>query len=70
MVAVVAAALGTVTGQVPALPPISDKAFIGECVRSHNVYRRNVEPTASNMRYMVGGGLRLCERGGAVRWPG
>ena len=70
MALVAAAALGAVARQVPALPPISDKAFIRECVRSHNTYRRNVEPPASNMRYMVGSGLQLCEWGGTMRWPG
>lgn len=70
VVVVAAAALGAVAGQIRALPPISDKVFIRDCVRSHNAYRRNVEPTASNMRHMVGGGLRLCVWGGAVRWPG
>uniref|UniRef100_A0A669PNB4 SCP domain-containing protein n=1 Tax=Phasianus colchicus TaxID=9054 RepID=A0A669PNB4_PHACC len=50
---VAAAALGAVAGHVSALPPIYDKGFIRECVRTHNVYRRNVEPAASNMRYMT-----------------
>ncbi|XP_072198163.1 GLIPR1-like protein 2 [Excalfactoria chinensis] len=45
--------LGAVSGRFPALPTISDKAFIRECVRSHNVFRRNVDPPASNMRFMT-----------------
>ncbi|XP_051544140.1 GLIPR1-like protein 1 [Myxocyprinus asiaticus] len=32
---------------------IKDQAFIDECVREHNKHRRNVEPPASNMRYMT-----------------
>lgn len=33
---------------------ITDPAFIEECVTEHNMNRINVNPPASNMRYMVG----------------
>ncbi|NWX89195.1 GLIP1 protein, partial [Nothoprocta pentlandii] len=46
-------ALGTAGGKRPVFPSITDKAFIEECVRSHNDYRAKVAPPASNMRYMT-----------------
>ncbi|POI27406.1 hypothetical protein CIB84_008844, partial [Bambusicola thoracicus] len=75
VVVVTAAALSAVAGQIRALPPISDKVFIRDCVRSHNMYRRNVEPTASNMRYMVvwddsyklGCAVVFCKEVGGIR---
>ncbi|NWJ01016.1 GLIP1 protein, partial [Crypturellus undulatus] len=45
--------LGAMGGKRPDLPSITDKAFIEECVRSHNDYRAKVSPAASNMRYMT-----------------
>lgn len=35
-------------------PEISDRKFIEECVREHNLARSAVNPPASNMLYMVG----------------
>uniref|UniRef100_A0A8C2TWL9 SCP domain-containing protein n=1 Tax=Coturnix japonica TaxID=93934 RepID=A0A8C2TWL9_COTJA len=49
----VAVTVGAVSRRRSALPSISDKAFIRDCVRSHNVFRRNVNPPASNMRFMT-----------------
>ncbi|XP_035757572.1 glioma pathogenesis-related protein 1 [Egretta garzetta] len=37
----------------PALPGITDKAFMEACVRVHNDLRAKVQPAASNMRYMT-----------------
>ncbi|NXG87453.1 GRPL2 protein, partial [Stercorarius parasiticus] len=39
--------------QSPALPSITDKAFIEDCVRVHNDLRSKVQPPASNMQYMT-----------------
>ncbi|XP_032063395.1 GLIPR1-like protein 1 [Aythya fuligula] len=36
----------------PIFPSISNRAFIRECVRVHNEFRRQVVPAASNMRQM------------------
>ncbi|KAM8820092.1 GLIPR1-like protein 1 [Eudromia elegans] len=46
-------ALGAAGGKEPSLPSIRDKAFVDECVRSHNDCRAKVAPAASNMRYMT-----------------
>ncbi|XP_008947265.1 PREDICTED: glioma pathogenesis-related protein 1-like, partial [Merops nubicus] len=35
------------------LPSITDKAFVEECVSVHNQLRAQVQPPASNMRYMT-----------------
>ncbi|KAK3505953.1 hypothetical protein QTP70_018859, partial [Hemibagrus guttatus] len=35
------------------LPDITDQQFIESCVNEHNHARSNVNPPASNMRYMV-----------------
>ncbi|KFP23332.1 Glioma pathogenesis-related protein 1, partial [Colius striatus] len=35
------------------LPSITNKKFINSCVHVHNDLRSNVQPTASNMRYMT-----------------
>lgn len=48
--------LRAAAGQWPALPGITDKAFMEACVRVHNDLRAKVQPAASNMRYMVGTG--------------
>lgn len=37
-----------------ALPEITDRKFIDECVREHNKARSSVSPPASDMLYMVG----------------
>ncbi|XP_075347742.1 GLIPR1-like protein 2 [Mycteria americana] len=39
--------------QVPALPSITDKIFIEDCVRVHNDLRAKAQPAASNLRYMT-----------------
>lgn len=39
---------------LPPLPKITDKKFIELCVSTHNKLRSEVQPPASNMRYMVG----------------
>ncbi|XP_040409566.1 GLIPR1-like protein 1 isoform X1 [Cygnus olor] len=49
-------ALGPVLGAAwiqPVFPGIADKAFVRDCVRAHNEYRRRVLPAASNMRHMT-----------------
>ncbi|NWH44733.1 GRPL2 protein, partial [Fregata magnificens] len=46
-------ALRAAAGQLPTLPSITDKSFIEECVRVHNDLRSEVQPAASNMRYMT-----------------
>lgn len=38
----------------PIFPSITNRPFIRECVRVHNEFRRQVVPSASNMRQMVG----------------
>ncbi|XP_009889720.1 PREDICTED: glioma pathogenesis-related protein 1-like [Charadrius vociferus] len=45
--------LGAVAWQSPALPSITDKAFVEDCVCVHNDLRTKVHPAASNMRYMT-----------------
>ncbi|XP_075583756.1 GLIPR1-like protein 2 [Pelecanus crispus] len=45
--------LGAAAGQLPALPSITDEAFMEACVRVHNGLRAQVQPAASNMRYMT-----------------
>ncbi|NWX73102.1 GRPL2 protein, partial [Alca torda] len=54
-VAVVAlwAALRAAARQLPALPSITDKAFVEDCMRVHNDLRSKVQPPASNMQYMT-----------------
>ncbi|KAM6381855.1 glioma pathogenesis-related protein 1-like [Alca torda] len=61
-VAVVAlwAALRAAARQLPALPSITDKAFVEDCMRVHNDLRSKVQPPASNMQYMVGTGLGVA----------
>ncbi|KAM6147143.1 GLIPR1-like protein 1 [Phoenicopterus ruber ruber] len=45
--------LRAAAGPPPALPSITDKAFIEDCTRVHNDLRTKVQPPASNMRYMT-----------------
>ncbi|NXS45375.1 GLIP1 protein, partial [Balaeniceps rex] len=45
--------LRAAAGQLPALPSIMDKTFIEACVRVHNDFHAEVQPAASNMRYMT-----------------
>ncbi|XP_009461512.1 PREDICTED: glioma pathogenesis-related protein 1-like [Nipponia nippon] len=40
-------------GRLPALPSITDKAFMEDCMRLHNDLRAAVQPAASNMRYVT-----------------
>lgn len=52
--------LRAAAGRSPALPSMVDEAFIEACVRVHNELCAEVQPAASNMRYMVGTGLGGC----------
>ncbi|XP_051483657.1 glioma pathogenesis-related protein 1-like [Apus apus] len=45
--------LGPAAALSPALPSITDKTFIEDCVRIHNDLRTKVQPPASNMHYMT-----------------
>ncbi|NXG46629.1 GRPL2 protein, partial [Psilopogon haemacephalus] len=47
------AALRAAGGQETSLPSIRNKIFIRDCVQVHNDLRSQVQPTASNMRYMT-----------------
>ncbi|KAK4831244.1 hypothetical protein QYF61_016476 [Mycteria americana] len=61
--------------QVPALPSITDKIFIEDCVRVHNDLRAKAQPAASNLRYMVvwdysykiGCAVTLCKELAGIR---
>ncbi|XP_063073988.1 GLIPR1-like protein 1 [Engraulis encrasicolus] len=41
------------SGSSSSLPHITDAKFIEDCVKSHNLNRSNVNPTAGDMRYMT-----------------
>ncbi|NXA26844.1 GRPL2 protein, partial [Ibidorhyncha struthersii] len=43
--------------QSSALPSITDKGFVEDCVRVHNDLRTKVQPASSNTRYMLATGL-------------
>nr|KAF6452418.1 GLIPR1 like 1 [Molossus molossus] len=42
-----------VTSKRFSVPSIKDKSFIDQCVDAHNELRRQVQPPAANMKYMV-----------------
>ncbi|NXG80196.1 GLIP1 protein, partial [Baryphthengus martii] len=45
--------LKAAAGQPLAFPGITDKAFMEDCVLIHNQFRAQVQPTASDMRYLT-----------------